>query len=154
MRRQHAAGSASESGIRCSRERNWVRCSRSIWWMWSWRGFRGSLNADIRDHTVNFFRVFTNMPERLEIITSQRKNGCLMEQLLCTEVLLNWEQRLNMIFRRRKILATKGFQWTTAKSAFEREKWTPQSKSSHKWIFEWRKSGHWRWKSGHWRCTF
>ena len=36
--------------------------------------------------TVNSFRVFINMPERFEITTSQRKNGCLMEQPLCTVV--------------------------------------------------------------------
>jgi len=36
--------------------------------------------------TVNSFRVFINTPERLEITTSQRKNGCLMEQPLCTAV--------------------------------------------------------------------
>ena len=36
--------------------------------------------------TVNSFRVFINTPERLEITTSQRKNGCLMEQPLCTVV--------------------------------------------------------------------
>ena len=35
------------------------------------------------------FRVFTNTPERLGIITSQRKNGCLMVQPLCTAVLRN-----------------------------------------------------------------
>ena len=39
--------------------------------------------------TANFFRVFINTLERLEIITSQRKNGCLMGQLLCTAVLPN-----------------------------------------------------------------
>ena len=36
--------------------------------------------------TVNSFRVFINMPERFEITTLQRKNGCLMEQPLCTVV--------------------------------------------------------------------
>ena len=36
--------------------------------------------------TVNSFRVFINTPERFEITTSQRKNGCLMEQSLCTVV--------------------------------------------------------------------
>ncbi len=35
--------------------------------------------------TVNSFRVFINTPERLEITTLQRKNGCLMGQLLCTQ---------------------------------------------------------------------
>ena len=39
--------------------------------------------------TVNFFREFTNTPERSEIIISQRKNGCLMEQPLYTVVPLN-----------------------------------------------------------------
>ena len=39
--------------------------------------------------TANFFRGFINMPERLEITILQRKNGCLMGQLLCTVVLLN-----------------------------------------------------------------
>ena len=61
---------------------------------------------------VNSFRVFINTPERSEITTSQRKNGCLMEQPLCTVVRPNWELHLNTIFRRRKILATKDFQWT------------------------------------------
>lgn len=31
--------------------------------------------------TANSFGVFINTPERFEITTSQRKNGCLMEQL-------------------------------------------------------------------------
>ncbi|RHQ28670.1 hypothetical protein DWY89_09765 [Clostridium sp. AF27-5AA] len=35
--------------------------------------------------TVNSFRAFINTPERLEITTSQRKNGCLMGQLLCKD---------------------------------------------------------------------
>ena len=35
------------------------------------------------------FREFTNMPERSEITTSQKKNGCLMEQLFCTAALRN-----------------------------------------------------------------
>ena len=56
MQRGHAVGNAFGSGIRCSRAGNWVRCSRSIWWMWSWRGFRGSLNADIRDQSLQFCR--------------------------------------------------------------------------------------------------
>ena len=39
--------------------------------------------------TANSFRVFINTQERLEITILQRKNGCLMGQLLCTVVLLN-----------------------------------------------------------------
>ena len=62
--------------------------------------------------TANSFGGFINTPERLEITTSQRKNGCLMGQLLCTVVLQNWEPHLNMIFRRRRILVIKDFQWT------------------------------------------
>ena len=61
--------------------------------------------------TANYFRGFINTLERFETTTSQRKNGCLMGQPLCMVVLLNWEPHWNMIFRRRKILATKGFQW-------------------------------------------
>ena len=70
------------------------------------------LRMSISLSTANFFRGFINMPERLEITILQRKNGCLMGQLLCTVVLLNWEQHLNMIFRRRKISVIKDFQWT------------------------------------------
>ena len=70
------------------------------------------LRMSISLSTANSFRVFTNTPERLEIITSQKKNGCLMGQPLCMVVLLNCEQRLNMIFRRRKISAIKVFRWT------------------------------------------
>ena len=69
------------------------------------------LRMSISLSTANSFRGFTTMLERLEIIISQRKNGYLMGRLLCTAVLLNWEQRLNMIFHRRKILAIKVFQW-------------------------------------------
>ena len=36
--------------------------------------------------TANSFGGFINTPERFEITTSQRKNGCLMGQLLCTVV--------------------------------------------------------------------
>ena len=36
--------------------------------------------------TANFFKVFTSMLERLEIIILQRKNGYLMERLLCMAV--------------------------------------------------------------------
>ena len=36
--------------------------------------------------TANSFGVFINTPERFEITTSQRKNGCLMEQPLCMVV--------------------------------------------------------------------
>ena len=39
--------------------------------------------------TANSFRGFTTMLERLEIITSQRENGSLMGQPLCTVALLN-----------------------------------------------------------------
>ena len=39
--------------------------------------------------TANSFRGFTTMLERLEIITSQRKNGSLMGQPLCMVALLN-----------------------------------------------------------------
>ena len=44
------------------------------------------LQMSIYLSTANSFRVFINMPERFEITTSQRKNGCLMEQPLCTVV--------------------------------------------------------------------
>ena len=47
------------------------------------------LRMSISLFTANSFRVFTNMPERLEITTLQRKNGFLMGQLLCTVVHLN-----------------------------------------------------------------
>ena len=47
------------------------------------------LRMSISLSTANFFRGFINMPERLEITILQRKNGCLMGQLLCTVVLLN-----------------------------------------------------------------
>ena len=36
--------------------------------------------------TVNSFRGFINTPERFEITTLQKRNGCLMEQPLCTAV--------------------------------------------------------------------
>ena len=53
--------------------------------------------AEILSETANeyisihrkLFRGFTNMPKRLEIITSQRKNWCLTGQPLCTVALLN-----------------------------------------------------------------
>ena len=38
---------------------------------------------------ANFSRESTNMPESSGIITLQRKNGCLMAQLLCMVVLQN-----------------------------------------------------------------
>ena len=69
------------------------------------------LRMSISLSTANSFRVFINTQERLEITILQRKNGCLMGQLLCTVVLLNWESHLNTIFRRRKTLVIKGFQW-------------------------------------------
>ena len=62
--------------------------------------------------TANSFGGFINTPERFEITTSQRKNGCLMGQLLCTVVRPNWEPHWNMIFRKRRILVIKDFQWT------------------------------------------
>jgi len=39
------------------------------------------LQMSISLSTANSFGVFINTPERFEITTSQRKNGCLMEQL-------------------------------------------------------------------------
>ena len=50
--------------------------------------FSFSPNEYISIH-ANSFRGFINTPERLEITTLQRKNGCLMVQLLCTAVLQN-----------------------------------------------------------------
>ena len=50
--------------------------------------FSFSPNEYISIH-ANSFRGFINTPERLEITTLQRKNGCLMGQLLCTVVLQN-----------------------------------------------------------------
>ena len=47
------------------------------------------LRMSISLSTANSFRVFINTQERLEITILQRKNGCLMGQLLCTVVLLN-----------------------------------------------------------------
>ena len=47
------------------------------------------LRMSISLSTANSFRGFINTPERLEITTLQRKNGCLMVQLLCTAVLQN-----------------------------------------------------------------
>ena len=44
------------------------------------------LRMSISLSTANSFRGFINTPERFEITTSQRKNGCLMEQPLCTVV--------------------------------------------------------------------
>ncbi len=38
---------------------------------------------------ASFFKPFINTPERLEIIISQRKNGCLMGKLLRTAALQN-----------------------------------------------------------------
>ena len=53
-------------------------------------------------------RGFINTPERFEITTSQRKNGCLMEQPLCTVVRPNWELHLNTIFSQEKDFSYKG----------------------------------------------
>ena len=39
------------------------------------------LRMSISLSTANYFRGFINTPERLEITTLQRKNGCLMGQL-------------------------------------------------------------------------
>ena len=47
--------------------------------------FSFSPNEYISIHR-KLFQVFINMPERFEITTLQRKNGCLMEQPLCTVV--------------------------------------------------------------------
>ena len=47
------------------------------------------LRMSISLSTANYFRAFTNTPERLEIITSQRKNGCLLGQPLSMAVLPN-----------------------------------------------------------------
>lgn len=40
-----------------------------------------------------------------------KKNGCLMAKLSCMEALRSLEQLLNMIFCRKKILATRDYQW-------------------------------------------
>ena len=69
------------------------------------------LQVSISLFIANSFRAFINTPERLEITTSQRKNGCLMAQRSYMGVLQNCVLRWNMIFRRRKILAIKDFQW-------------------------------------------
>ncbi len=42
-----------------------------------------------QESTANSSMVFINTPERLEITILQRKNGCLMGQLLCMAVLRN-----------------------------------------------------------------
>ena len=47
------------------------------------------LRMNISLSIANSFRAFTNTQESSEILISQRKSGCLTEQLLCTVVLQN-----------------------------------------------------------------
>lgn len=53
------------------------------------QNIEGKITMSISLSIANSFRGFTNMPERLEIIISQRKSGCLMGQPLCMVVLLS-----------------------------------------------------------------